>query len=131
MRFEEPSMYDFYERLMNGENAEDIAKSITEELNKAQQKKDEADKLLKTKEQQKEAAEAVAEAINNYLKTYHPKIKATITVDDFIKTMETAEKTALAFDTIMDGFDAGKEKVKDKTNNLDAVIDNFLKKMGW
>lgn len=124
-------MYDFYERLMNGENAEDIAKSITEELNKAQQKKDEADKLLKTKEQQKEAAEAVAEAINNYLKIYHPKIKATITVDDFIKTMEMAERTALAFDTIMDGLDAGKEKVKDKADNLDAVIDNFLKKMGW
>lgn len=116
---------------MNGENAEDIAKSITDELNKAQQKKDEADKLLKTKEQQKEAAEAVAEAINNYLKIYHPKIKATITVDDFIKTMEMAERTALAFDTIMDGLDAGKEKVKDKADNLDAVIDNFLKKMGW
>lgn len=124
-------MYDFYERLMNGENAEDIAKSITEELNKAQQKKDEADKLQKTKEQQKEAAEAVAEAINNYLKTYHPNLKATITVDDFIKTMDVAAKTALAFDTVLDKFDAGKEKVKNKTDNLDTVINNFLKQMGW
>lgn len=124
-------MYDFYERLMNGENAEDIAKSITEELNKAQQKKDEADKLQKTKEQQKEAAEVVAEAINSYLKTYHPNLKATITVDDFIKTMDVAAKTALAFDTVLDKFDAGKEKVKNKTDNLDAVINNFLKTMGW
>ena len=124
-------MYDFYERLMNGENAEDIAKSITEELNKAQQKKNEADKLQKTKEQQKEAAEVVAEAINSYLKTYHPNLKATITVDDFIKTMDVAAKTALAFDTVLDKLDAGKEKVKDKTDNLDTVIDNFLKTMGW
>lgn len=131
MRFEDLNMYDFYERLMNGENAEDIAKSITEELNKAQQKKDEADKLQKTKEQQKEAAEVVAEAINSYLKTYHPNLKATITVDDFIKTMDVAAKTALAFDTVLDKFDAGKEKVKNKTDNLDAVINNFLKTMGW
>ena len=34
-------MYDFYDRLMKGESAEDIAKSITEELNKAQTKRDE------------------------------------------------------------------------------------------
>ena len=124
-------MYDFYERLMNGENAEDIAKSITEELNKAQQKKDEADKAQKVKEQQTEAAQTVADAINAYLKTYHPKLKATITVDDFIKTMDVAAKTAFAFDTVLDKLDAGKEKVKDKTDNLDTVINNFLKQMGW
>ena len=32
-------MYDFYDRLMKGESAEDIAKSITDELNKAQAKR--------------------------------------------------------------------------------------------
>ena len=38
-------MYDFYDRLMKGESAEDIAKSITDELNKAQKKKEEAEKV--------------------------------------------------------------------------------------
>ena len=39
-------MYDFYDRLMKGESAEDIAKSITDELNKAQAKRTEELKAL-------------------------------------------------------------------------------------
>ena len=131
VRSERPNMYDFYERLMNGEKAEDIAKSITEELNKAQKKKDEAEKLQKSKEQQKDDAEVIANAINGYISVYHPKIKATITADDLIKTLDMAERTALAFDGILEGLDAGKEKVKDKAKDIDAVIDSFLEKMGW
>lgn len=121
-------MYDFYDRLMKGESAEDIAKSITDELNKAQKKKEEAEKA-KVADQAKQAKAAeVVKVLNEYLATYHPGIKSQMSVDDFIKTMEATAKTSQFIDKAFDTL----EKTKDKTSkSVDDLIDDFLTKMGW
>ena len=121
-------MDDFYDRLMNGESAEDIAKSITDELNKAQKKKEEAEKA-KVADQAKQAKAAeVVKALNEYLAVYHPDLKSKLTADDFIKTMEATAKVNQFFDKSFDSL----EKTKDKTiKSVDDLIDDFLTKMGW
>ena len=121
-------MYDFYDRLMNGESAEDIAKSITDELNKAQKKKEEAEKA-KVADQAKQAKAAeVIKALNEYLATYHPDLQSKLTADDFIKTMEATSKVNQFFDKSFDSLG----KAKDKTvKSVDDLIDDFLTKMGW
>ena len=121
-------MYDFYDRLMKGESAEDIAKSVSDELNKAQKKKEEAEKA-KVADQAKQAKAAeVIKVLNEYLATYHPNLQSKLTVDDFIKTMEATAKVNQFFDKSFDSL----EKTKDKTiKSVDDLIDDFLTKMGW
>lgn len=121
-------MYDFYDRLMKGESAEDIAKSITEELNKAQKQKEEAEKAKQADKAKRAKAEEVTKALNEYLALYHPTLKSKMTVDDFIKTMEATAKASQVFDKAFDSL----EKAKDKgTKSVDDLIDDFLAKMGW
>ena len=101
-------MYDFYDRLMKGESAEDIAKV--------------ADQAKQAK-----AAEVV-KALNEYLATYHPDLQSKLTADDFIKTMEATAKVNQLFDKSFDSLG----KAKDKTiKSVDDLIDDFLTKMGW
>ena len=121
-------MYDFYDRLMKGESAEDIAKSVSDELNKAQKKKEEAEKA-KVADQAKQAKAAeVIKVLNEYLATYHPDLKSKLTTDDFIKTMDATAKVSQFFDKSFDSL----EKTKDKTiKSVDDLIDDFLTKMGW
>lgn len=121
-------MYDFYDRLMKGESAEDIAKSVSDELNKAQKKKEEAEKA-KVADQAKQAKAAeVIKALNEYLTTYHPDLQSKLTADDFIKTMEATAKVSQFFDKSFDSL----EKTKNKTvKSVDDLIDDFLIKMGW
>lgn len=121
-------MYDFYDRLMKGESAEDIAKSITEELNKAQKQKEEAEKVKQADKAKRAKAEEVTKALNEYLALYHPTLKSKLSVDDFIKTMEATAKASQVFDKAFDSL----EKAKDKgTKSVDDLIDDFLAKMGW
>lgn len=121
-------MYDFYDRLMKGESAEDIAKSITEELNKAQKQKEEAEKAKQADKAKRAKAEEVTKALNEYLALYHPTLKSKLSVDDFIKTMEATAKASQVFDKAFDSL----EKAKDKgTKSVDDLIDDFLAKMGW
>ena len=116
-------MYDFYDRLMKGESAEDIAKSVSDELNKAQKKKEEAEKA-KVADQAKQAKAAVVVKAA----TYHPDLKSKLTADDFIKTMEATSKVNQFFDKSFDSLG----KAKDKTvKSVDDLIDDFLTKMGW
>lgn len=121
-------MYDFYDRLMKGESAEDIAKSVSDELNKAQKKKEEAEKA-KVADQAKQAKAAeVVKVLNEYLATYHPDLQSKLTADDFIKTMEATAKVNQFFDKSFDSLG----KAKDKTiKSVDDLIDDFLTKMGW
>lgn len=121
-------MYDFYDRLMKGESAEDIAKSITEELNKAQKQKEEAEKAKQADKAKRAKAEEVTKALNEYLALYHPTLKSKMSADDFIKTMEATAKASQVFDKAFDSL----EKAKDKgTKSVDDLIDDFLAKMGW
>lgn len=121
-------MYDFYDRLMKGESAEAIAKSITDELNKAQKQKEEAEKAKQADNAKRAKAEEVVKVLNEYLALYHPTIKSKMTVDDFIKTMEATAKASQLIDKTFDSL----EKAKDKGNkSVDDLIDDFLTKMGW
>ena len=121
-------MYDFYDRLMKGESAEDIAKSITEELNKAQKQKEEAEKAKQADKAKRAKAEEVTKALNEYLALYHPTLKSKMSVDDFTKTMEATAKASQLIDKAFDSL----EKAKDKgTKSVDDLIDDFLAKMGW
>lgn len=121
-------MYDFYDRLMKGESAEAIAKSITDELNKAQKQKEEAEKAKQADKAKRVKAEEVVKVLNEYLALYYPTIKSKMSVDDFIKTMEATAKASQLIDKTFDSF----EKAKDKgSKSVDDLIDDFLIKMGW
>lgn len=129
-------MYDFYERLRNGESAEDIAKSITDELNKAQAKRDEekakAEEASKREKSKATDAEAIVRCLNAYLKTYY-NYDTELTVEDFMSTIDTsmklADKLGNLFGEIKDVPKKVKVTVKDK--DIDEVFDNLFEKMGW
>ena len=129
-------MYDFYERLRNGESAEDIAKSITDELNKAQAKRDEekakAEEASKREKSKTTDAEAIVKGLNAYLKTYY-NYDTELTVEDFVSTIDTsmklAEKFGSFFGEIKDAPKKVKVSIKDK--DVDEVFDNLFEKMGW
>ena len=129
-------MYDFYERLRNGESAEDIAKSITDELNKAQAKRDEekakSEEASKREKSKATDAEAIVTGLNAYLKTYY-NYDTELTVEDFVSTIDTsmklADKLGNLFGEIKDAPKKVKVSVKDK--DIDEVFDNLFEKMGW
>jgi len=129
-------MYDFYERLKNGESAEDIAKSITDELNKAQAKRDEekakAEEASKRNATKKADAEVIANALNAYLEKYYGH-KDKIAVEDFMSTIDASVKLADKFGSIFEEVKATPKKVKVslKDKDIDEVFDNLFEKMGW
>lgn len=131
-------MYDFYDRLMKGESAEDIAKSITEELNKAQAKREEELKVQaeKSKREQTKAAdaEAICASLVKFAKDYYDcdiKVKS----EDLMKIFDMADKIGRAFDDLGKAIEKPTEKVKTKVYNIngsaDEIIDKFLDLMGW
>lgn len=131
-------MYDFYDRLMKGESAEDIAKSITEELNKAQAKREEELKVQaeKSKREQTKAAdaEAICASLVKFAKDYYDcdiKVKS----EDLMKIFDMADKIGRAFDDLGKAIEKPTEKVKTKVYKIDGsadeVINKFLNLMGW
>ena len=129
-------MYDFYERLRNGESAEDIAKSITDELNKAQAKRDEekakAEEASKREKSKVTDAEAIVKGLNAYLKTYYNH-DTELTVEDFMSTIDTSMKLAEKFGSFFEEAKKVPKKVKVsiKDKDVDEVFDNLFEKMGW
>ena len=113
-------MYDFYDRLMKGESAEDIAKSITDELNKAQTQKEE---VLKAR------AGLVKFAKDYY--GYDIEVKP----EDLMKVFDMADKIGRAIEDLGKTVEKPVEKVKAKVykvnGSADEVIDKFLNLMGW
>ena len=131
-------MYDFYDRLMKGESAEDIAKSITEELNKAQAKREEESKAQaeKSKREQTKAAdaEAICASLVKFAKDYYDcdiKIKS----EDLMKIFDMTDKIGRAFEDLDKAIEKPADKVKTKVYKIngsaDEVIDKFLNLMGW
>ena len=96
-------MYDFYDRLMKGESAEDIAKSITDELNKAQAKREEELKAQaeKSKREQTKAADAdaICASLVKFAKDYYG-CDITIKPEDLMKIFDMADKIGRAFDDL-------------------------------
>lgn len=131
-------MYDFYDRLMKGESAEDIAKSITEELNKAQAQKEEVLKAraeaAKRDQTMVADAEAICASLVKFAKDYYDcdiKIKS----EDLMKIFDMADKIGRAFDDFGKAIEKPTDKVKTKVYKIDGsadeIIDKFLNLMGW
>lgn len=131
-------MYDFYDRLMKGESAEDIAKSITDELNKAQAKREEELKVQaeKSKREQTKAADAdaICASLVKFAKDYYD-CDITIKSEDLMKIFDMADKIGRAFDDLGKTIEKPTEKVKTKVYKIDGsadeIIDKFLNLMGW
>lgn len=131
-------MYDFYDRLMKGESAEDIAKSITEELNKAQTKRDEElkAKAAESKREQTRLADAEVICANlvKFAKEYYG-YDIEVKPEDLVKVFDTADKIGRAFNDLGAAAEKSADKAKTKvykvTGSADEVIDKFLDMMGW
>lgn len=131
-------MYDFYDRLMKGESAEDIAKSITEELNKAQTKRDEElkAKAAESKREQTRLADAEVICANlvKFAKDYYG-YDIEVKPEDLVKVFDTADKIGRAFNDLGAAAEKSADKAKTKvykvTGSADEVIDKFLNMMGW
>ena len=96
-------MYDFYDRLMKGESAEDIAKSITDELNKAQAKREEELKAQaeKSKREQTKAADAdaICASLVKFAKDYYG-CDITVKPEDLMKIFDMADKIGRAIEDL-------------------------------
>lgn len=131
-------MYDFYDRLMKGESAEDIAKSITEELNKAQSKRDEElkAKAAESKREQTRLADAEVICANlvKFAKDYYG-YDIEVKPEDLVKVFDMADKIGRAFNDLGAAAEKSADKAKTKvykvTGSADEVIDKFLDMMGW
>lgn len=131
-------MYDFYDRLMKGESAEDIAKSITDELNKAQAKRTEELKAQaeKSKRDQTMAAdaEAICAGLMKFAKDYYG-YDIEVKPEDLMKVFDMADKIGRAIEDLGKTVEKPAEKVKAKVYKVngfaDEVIDKFLNLMGW
>lgn len=131
-------MYDFYDRLMKGESAEDIAKSITDELNKAQTKRAEelkAKAAESKREQTKLAdAQAICTGLVKFAKDYYG-YDIEVKPEDLMKVFDMADKIGRAIEDLGKTVEKPAEKVKAKVykvnGSADEVIDKFLNMMGW
>lgn len=131
-------MYDFYDRLMKGESAEDIAKSITEELNRAQTKRDEElkAKAAESKREQTRLADAevICTGLVKFAKDYYG-YDIEVKPEDLVKVFDTADKIGRAFNDLGAAAEKSADKAKTKvykvTGSADEVIDKFLDMMGW
>ena len=131
-------MYDFYDRLMKGESAEDIAKSITEELNKAQSKREEVLKAraeaTKRDQTMMADAEAICTGLVKFAKEYYG-YDIEVKPEDLVKVFDMADKIGRAFNDLGAAAEKSADKAKTKvykvTGSADEVIDKFLDMMGW
>ncbi len=131
-------MYDFYDRLMKGESAEDIAKSITEELNKAQTKRDEVLKAraeaTKRDQTMTADAEAICTGLVKFAKDYYG-YDIEVKPEDLMKVFDMADKIGRAFEDLGKAVEKPVDKAKTKvykfSGSADEVIDKFLNLMGW
>lgn len=131
-------MYDFYDRLMKGESAEDIAKSITEELNKAQTKRDEELKAKAAESKRDQTmtadAEAICTGLVKFAKEYYG-YDIEVKPEDLVKVFDMADKIGRAFNDLGAAAEKSADKAKTKvykvTGSADEVIDKFLDMMGW
>lgn len=131
-------MYDFYDRLMKGESAEDIAKSITEELNKAQTKRDEELKAKAAESKREQTrladAEAICAGLVKFAKDYYG-YDIEVKPEDLMKVFDMADKIGRAFEDLGAAAEKSADKAKTKvykvTGSADEVIDKFLDMMGW
>lgn len=131
-------MYDFYDRLMKGESAKDIAQSVADELNKAQAKRTEELKAQAEKSKRDQTMAAEAEAIcaglMKFAKDYYG-CDIEVKPEDLMKVFDMADKIGRAIEDLGKTVEKPAEKVKAKVykvnGSADEIIDKFLNLMGW
>lgn len=121
---------DILARLMNGENAEDIAKEMTEMLNEAtktyaDQKKKDNEKMAR--------AEAVADAINDYA-AYVGYKGAELKAEDVIKIMDSFlkfYKDSSNFKIELPGFrfETSSKGSTKKGKTVDEILNDWISRI--
>lgn len=90
------------ERLMAGESAEVIAAEFTDALNKAQSVYDAKTAEAKTKIEKTREADALGEAMTNYINKWHPALATeNIAGATIIEMFDNAEKMYLNFEALL------------------------------
>lgn len=127
---------DILARLQNGEDAQKIADEMAAILNAANktytdqieaEKKAAAALKAAAQKAKKEEADAIAASINQWVEK-HYGVKANVATGEMlIEIMDSTTKAMKAFENIESVFDV---KPKGK-KNVDTVIADFLKDMGW
>ena len=131
-------------RLQNGESVEDIAKELTDVLNKANHKYEDTKREAEKAKQKRELAkrselkaliQMAGKWYNDYIatsekeKTELDKALQEIDLEEAIELVDGIHDLFVTFNRIADPPIQKKEKKVQK--NTDDVINTFLKNMGW
>ena len=131
-------------RLQNGESVEDIAKELTDVLNKANHKYEDTKRAAEEAKQKRELAkrselkaliQMAGKWYNDYIatsekeKTELDKALQEIDLEEAIELVDGIHDLFVTFNRIADPPIQKKEKKVQK--NTDDVINTFLKNMGW
>lgn len=131
-------------RLQNGESVEDIAKELTDVLNKANHKYEDTKREAEKAKQKRELAkrselkaliQMAGKWYNDYIatsekeKTELDKALQEIDLEEAIELVDGIHDLFVTFNQIADPPIQKKEKKVQK--NTDDVINTFLKNMGW
>lgn len=132
-------------RLQNGESVEDIAKELTDVLNKANHKYEDTKRAAEEAKQKRELAKrselkALAQMAgkwyNDYIATTEEEKVAfgealqEADLEEVIELFEGVHEIIVPLLSVIDPPVQKKEKTKPK-QNTDDVINTFLKNMGW
>lgn len=93
---------NIFERLMAGESAESIAAEFTDALNKAQGDYNAKTAEAQTKIEKAREADALGQAMTNYINKWHPALASTnIAGATIINIFDGAEKMYLDFEALL------------------------------
>ena len=132
-------------RLQNGESVEDIAKELTDVLNKANHKYEDTKRAAEEAKQKREAskrselkalAQMAGKWYNDYIATSEEEKVAfgealqEADIEEVISLFEGIHEIIVPLLSVIDP-PVQKKKEKKVQKNTDDVINTFLKNMGW
>ena len=132
-------------RLQNGESVEDIAKELTDVLNKANHKYEDTKRAAEEAKQKREAskrselkalAQMAGKWYNDYIATSEEEKVAfgealqEADIEEIIGLFEGVHEIIVPLLSVIDP-PVQKKKEKKVQKNTDDVINTFLKNMGW
>lgn len=132
-------------RLQNGESVEDIAKELTDVLNKANHKYEDTKRVAEEAKRKREASkrselkaliQMAGKWYNDYIATSEKeKIELDqalqeIDLEEAIELVDSIHDLFVTFNRVADPPIQKKKETKPK-QNTDDVISSFLKNMGW
>lgn len=132
-------------RLQNGESVEDIAKELTDVLNKANHKYEDTKRAAEEAKQKREAskrselkalAQMAGKWYNDYIATSEEEKVAfgealqEADIEEVIGLFESIHEIIVPLLSVIDP-PVQKKKEKKVQKNTDDVINTFLKNMGW